>query len=62
MKRVLSIQEILDENTKIETITSKETLKNVLRRIIDVTSYSKIKKDDIVQITKEICKEYDITL
>ena len=59
MKKMLTVQEILDENTRIETIADKETLKNVLRSIIDVTSYS-IKKDDIVKATKEIYREYDI--
>ena len=39
MKKMLTVQEILDENTRIETIADKETLKNVLRSIIDVTSY-----------------------
>lgn len=62
MKRVLTIQEILDENTRIETIVDKETLKNVLRRVIDVTSCSKVKKDDIVKITRDIFNEFDITL
>jgi len=61
MKKMLTVQEILDENTRIETIADKETLKNVLRSIIDVTSYS-IKKDDIVEATKEIYREYDIIL
>jgi prophage maintenance system killer protein len=61
MKKMLTVQEILDENTRIETIEDKETLKNVLRSIIDVTSYS-IKKDDIVEATKEIYREYDIIL
>jgi hypothetical protein len=59
MKKMLTVQEILDENTRIETIADKETLKNVLRSIIDVTSYS-VKKDDIVKATKEIYREYDI--
>jgi len=59
MKKMLTVQEILDENTRIETIEDKETLKNVLRSIIDVTSYS-VKKDDIVKATKEIYREYDI--
>ena len=61
MKKMLTVQEILDENTRIETIADKETLKNVLRSIIDVTSYS-VKKDDIVKATKEIYREYDIIL
>jgi len=61
MKKMLTVQEILDENTRIETIEDKETLKNVLRSIIDVTSYS-VKKDDIVKATKEIYREYDIIL
>jgi hypothetical protein len=62
LKKVLTIQEILDKNTRIETITDKETLKNVLRAIIDVTSYSKIGEDDMIKVTKEIFREYDITL
>lgn len=62
MKKIITVQEILDKNTRIETITDEETLKNVLRAIIDVTSYSKIKKDDIIKVTKEIYREFDITL
>ena len=61
MKKILTIQEILDENTRIEIISDEKTLKNVLRAIIDVTSCSKIKKDDIMRITKEVYKEFDIT-
>jgi hypothetical protein len=62
LKELLTIQEILDENTRIETIKDQETLKNILRAIIDVTSMSKIKKEDIIKVTKEIFREYDITL
>ena len=62
MKKVLTIQEILDENTRIETITDRETLKNVLRAIIDVTSYLKVNKDDIIEVTNEIFREFDIKL
>jgi len=58
MKRVLTLKEILDENTRIETITDKETLKNVLREIIGVSSYTKIKKDDIVAIMEDIFIEF----
>ena len=61
MKKRLTIQEILDENTRIEKITDKETLKNVLRAIIDATSYS-VSKDDIVKATEEIYREYNIDL
>jgi hypothetical protein len=62
LKKVLTIQEILDENTRIETITDRETLKNVLRAIIDVTSYLKVNKDDIIEVTNEIFREFDIKL
>lgn len=62
LKKVLTIQEILDENTRIETITDRETLKNVLRAIIDVTSYLKVSKDDIIEVTNEIFREFDIKL
>lgn len=60
MKKVLTIQEILDENTRIETITDKEILKSVLERIIGVSSYSKIKREDVVQIMENIYKEFDM--
>ncbi len=60
MKKVLTIKEILDENTRIETITDKEILKNVLSKIIGVASYSKIKRDDIVDIVEDIYIEFDI--
>lgn len=62
MKKVLTIQEILDVNTRIETIKDEETLKNVLRKVIDVTSCSRVKKDDIIKVTKEIFREFDIQL
>lgn len=62
LKKIITIQEILDENTRIETIKDEETLKNVLRAIIDVTSYQKFKKDDIIKVTKEIFREFDINL
>lgn len=58
MKRVLTLKEILDENTRIETISDKETFKNVLRKIIGVSSYTKIKKDDIVVIMEDIFLEF----
>lgn len=57
-KKLLTLQAILDENTRIETITDKETLKNVIRKIIGVASYSKIKREDIIEITEEICQEF----
>lgn len=60
MKKILTIHEILDENTKIEIIKDEETLKNILRAIIDVTSCSKIRQDDILRITKEVYREFDI--
>jgi DNA-binding transcriptional regulator YhcF (GntR family) len=62
MKKLITIQEILDKDTKIETIRDKETLKNVLRKIIDTTSCLKIRKDDIVTVAKEIYREFDIEL
>ncbi len=58
MKKVLTIKEILDENTRIETITDKETLKNVLRQIIGVSSYTKIKRNDINDIMEDIFREF----
>lgn len=58
MKRIITIQEILDKNTRIETITDKETLKNVLRVVIGVSSYSKIKHDDITTIMEDIYREF----
>lgn len=61
MKKVLTIQEILDANTRIETIKNEETLKKVLRAVIDVTS-CKVTKDDIIKVTKEIFREFDIQL
>jgi hypothetical protein len=60
MKKVLTIQEILDENTRIETIADKEILKSVLERIIGVASYSKIKREDVVQIMEKIYTEFDM--
>jgi len=60
MKNVLTLQTILDENTKIETITDKETLKNALRKIIGAASYTKIKHEDMVSIMKEIFVEFDV--
>jgi hypothetical protein len=62
MKKVLTIQEILDENTRIETITDKETLKKVLGAIIGVTSYSKVKRDDIIDSIEDTCEEFNIKL
>ncbi len=59
-KKILTIKEILDENIRIETITNKETLKNVIREIIDATSYSKVKREDIMEVMEEIYKEYDM--
>lgn len=60
MKKILTIKEILDKNTRIETITDRETLKNVLRAIIGVTSYSKVSRDDIIETIEEIYKEFTI--
>ena len=60
MKKTLTIQEILDENTRIETIANKEILKSVLERIIGVASYSKIRREDVVQIMEEIYREFDM--
>jgi hypothetical protein len=60
MKKVLTIQEILDGNTRIETITDKKILKSVLERIIGVSSYSRIKREDVVQIMENIYKEFDM--
>lgn len=60
MKKLLNIQTILDENTRIETITDKETLKNVLRKIIGVASYSKIHHEDIIEVVEAIYREYHI--
>lgn len=57
-KKLLTLQTILDENTRIETITDKETLKNIIRKIIGVTSYSKIKRGDITGIIEEVCQEF----
>jgi len=58
MKKVLTLKEILDENTRIETITDKETLRNVLRQIIGVSSYTKIKRNDINDIMEDIFREF----
>lgn len=58
MKKILTIKEILDENTRIETITDKETLKNVLRAIIGVSSFTKIKRNDINDIMEDIFREF----
>jgi hypothetical protein len=52
----------LDENTRIETITDKETLKKVLGAIIGVTSYSKVKRDDIIDSIEDTCEEFNIKL
>lgn len=60
MKKVLTIKEILDENTRIETITNKETLKDVITEIIGVTSYSKVKKEDVMKIMEDIYQEFDM--
>jgi len=58
MKIVLTLKEILDENTRIETITDKETLRNILRQIIGVSSYTKIKRNDINDIMEDIFREF----
>ncbi len=58
IKKVLTIKEILDENTRIETITDKEILKNVFRQIIGVSSYTKIKRNDINDIMEDIFREF----
>ncbi len=60
MSKVLTIQTILDEDTKIETIVDKETLRKVLSRIIGVSSYSKIKREDMVEVMEKIYKDYNI--
>ncbi len=60
MSKVLTIQTILDEDTKIETIVDKETLRKVLSRIIGVSSYSKIKREDMVEVMEKIYKEFNI--
>lgn len=60
MDKILTIKEILDENTKIERITDRETLKNVLRRIISVTSYSKVGRTDIMWAIEEVYREFNI--
>jgi hypothetical protein len=60
MKKLLELQTILDENTRIETIVDKETLKNVIVKIIGVASYSKIRREDMIEIMEEIYREYGI--
>ncbi len=60
MKKLLTLQTILDENTRIETISDKDILKNVLSKIIGVASYSKIKHEDIIEVTNKIFVEYGI--
>lgn len=60
MKKVLTIKEILDENTRIEIIKNKETLKNVLREIIGAVSYSKVTREDIMETVSEIYEEFDM--
>ncbi len=60
MSKVLTIQTILDEDTRIETIVDKETLRKVLSRIIGVSSYSKIKREDLVEVMEKIYKEFNI--
>lgn len=58
MKKILTIQEILDENTRIETIKDKETLRNILRAVIGVSSYNKIRREDIVTIMEDLYREF----
>ena len=58
MKKILTIQEILDDNTRIETIKDKETLRNILRAVIGVSSYNKIRREDIVSIMEDIYREF----
>ena len=60
MDDVITIKKILDENTKIEKITDKETLKNVLGKIISVTSYPKVGSADIMWAMEEVCREFNI--
>ena len=60
MDKTLTIKDILDENIKIEKITDKETLKNVLRRIISVTSYPKVGSRDIMWAIEEVYREFNI--
>ncbi len=60
MKKILTIKEILDENTRIETIKDKEMLKNVLSKIIGVASYSKIKREDIIEAVEDTYAEFNI--
>jgi len=60
MKNVLTIKQMLDENTTIETIQDRETLKNVLRRVIGKTSYTKVGREEIIEVMEEICREFSI--
>ena len=60
MKSVLTIQQILDDNTRIETITDKETLKNILTKVIGVTSYTKVGREKIIEVVEEIYQEFKI--
>lgn len=60
MKKVLTLQTILDENTRIETIKDKDTLKNILTKIIGMASYSKIRHEDIIEVIEEIYKDFGI--
>lgn len=60
MNNILTLKEILDKNSKIEKINDRETLKNVLRRIISVTSYSKVRREDIIWAVEEVYREFNI--
>lgn len=60
MDNVLTIENILDENTKIEKITDKETLKNVIGKIISITSYPKVGRTDIMWAIEEVYREFNI--
>lgn len=60
MESVITIKKILDENTKFEKITDKETLKKVLGKIISVTSYPKVGSEDIMWAIEEVYREFNI--
>lgn len=57
--KVIQLEYLLDENVRLETIPDMETLKKVMKKVIDNSSYTNCKEEKVVRAVEDIFAEYE---
>lgn len=55
----IKLEELLNENTRIETISDIPTLKKVFTKVVECSSYTRCKRDQAIKALEEIYDEFE---